>query len=119
MIACATVSIFQACLPQLIIMGIGSVWNENQLNLLLPLFGEMVCSAPQKISQQQKWIILGNRAPGQHTGAAKVTCLCTFVFPIMPCNWLYNYANIKMAYQRIRAKEQLIYHEAYMYACPI
>jgi len=37
----------------------------------------------------------------------------------MPCNWLYNYANIKMAYQRIRAKEQLIYHEAYMYACPI
>jgi len=60
MIACATVSIFQACLPQLIIMGIGSVWNENQLNLLLPLFGEMVCSAPQKISQQQKWIILGN-----------------------------------------------------------
>jgi len=54
MFACATVSIFQACLPQLIIMGIGSVWNENQLNLLLPLFGEMVCSAPQKISQQQK-----------------------------------------------------------------
>jgi hypothetical protein len=90
MIACATVSIFQACLPQSINMGNASLWNENQLNLLLPLFGEMVCSSPQEISQQQKRIILGNRAPGPHTGAAKVTCLCTFVFPIMPCNWLYK-----------------------------
>ena len=54
MVACATVSIFQACLPQLIIMGNASLWNENQLNLLLPSVGEMVWTAPQEISQQQK-----------------------------------------------------------------